>query len=160
MFVQLIALLAIASRAQECEQFSKHWEEAKAIVSKMTLDQKIGQMTQGDIPQIAANHLIDPAKVQEYKLGSLLIGGNFVPGEDNFYYDNWLDLDSFPNATASNWLSLGSNIFLPTEVKDENGETLYELYPLLGTDAVHGNQHIIGTPLFPHNIGLAATHNP
>lgn len=31
---------------------------------------------------------------------------------------------------------------------------------LLGTDAVHGNQHVIGEVLFPHNIGLAATFNP
>lgn len=45
----------------------------------MTLEQKIGQMTQGDIPQIADNHVIDPKKVQSYNLGSLLIGGNFVP---------------------------------------------------------------------------------
>lgn len=117
-------------------------------------------MTQGDIPQIANNHVITPEDVQKYNLGSLLIGGNFVPGKNNAYYDGWLDLASFPNATAENWLTLGSNIFLPTEVKDEDGNTLYEVYPLLGTDAVHGNQHVIGTPLFPHNIGLAATHNP
>lgn len=30
---------------------------------------------------------------------------------------------------------------------------------LLGTDAVHGNQHVLGSILFPHNIGLAASHN-
>ena len=37
---------------------------------------------------------------------------------------------------------------------------LYEIYPFLGSDAVHGNQHTIGEVLFPHNIGLAATHDP
>jgi len=30
----------------------------------------------------------------------------------------------------------------------------------LGTDAVHGDQHTIGTILFPHNIGLSCSHNP
>jgi len=30
---------------------------------------------------------------------------------------------------------------------------------LLGTDAVHNNQHVVGTILFPHNTGLACTHN-
>ena len=30
---------------------------------------------------------------------------------------------------------------------------------MTGTDAVHGNQHILGSILFPHNIGMAATHN-
>lgn len=36
----------------------------------------------------------------------------------------------------------------------------YLISILSGTDAVHGNQHINGIPLFPHNIGLAATKNP
>jgi beta-glucosidase len=31
---------------------------------------------------------------------------------------------------------------------------------LMGTDAVHGNQHVIGSILFPQNIGLAASHDP
>ena len=35
-----------------------------------------------------------------------------------------------------------------------------KIKPLLGTDAVHGNQHVLGSILFPHNIGLAASHNP
>ena len=36
----------------------------------------------------------------------------------------------------------------------------YDIRPILGTDAVHGNQHVSGTILFPHNSGLACTHNP
>lgn len=31
---------------------------------------------------------------------------------------------------------------------------------LLGTDAIHGDQHVVGSIIFPHNIGLGATHNP
>ena len=31
---------------------------------------------------------------------------------------------------------------------------------LLGTDAVHGNQHVLGNKLWPHNLGLANTHDP
>lgn len=34
----------------------------------------------------------------------------------------------------------------------------YYIGILSGTDAVHGNQHVLGTPLFPHNIGLAASN--
>ena len=30
---------------------------------------------------------------------------------------------------------------------------------LLGTDAVHGNQHVIGEVIFPHNSGLSCSHN-
>ena len=46
---------------------------------------------------------------------------------------------------------------MPTKVSTVHGQV--EIYPLLGTDAVHGNQHVVGEVLFPHNIGLAATHD-
>ena len=36
----------------------------------------------------------------------------------------------------------------------------YDIRPFLGTDAVHGNQHVSGTILFPHNVGIACSHNP
>ena len=44
------------------------------------------------------------------------------------------------------------------DVALDGGQTA-KISLLLGTDAVHGNQHVIGLPLFPHNIGLSATHN-
>ena len=43
------------------------------------------------------------------------------------------------------------------DVSTPSGEVNIKL--LLGTDAVHGNQHVLGEILFPHNIGCAATHN-
>ena len=52
-----------------------------------------------------------------------------------------------------NWQDLSDRINRPITVDT------CKIYPLLGTDAVHGNQHVIGQPLFPHNIGLAATHD-
>jgi len=56
-------------------------------------------MLQGDVPQISANNIIDINQVQKYSLGSLLIGGNFVPMEENSFSSDYLDLDSYPNAT-------------------------------------------------------------
>ena len=35
----------------------------------------------------------------------------------------------------------------------------YKVKFLLGTDAVHGDQHTVGNILFPHNIGLSCTRN-
>ena len=29
----------------------------------------------------------------------------------------------------------------------------------LGIDAVHGHSNIVGATLFPHNVGMGATHN-
>jgi beta-glucosidase len=36
----------------------------------------------------------------------------------------------------------------------------YQVKFLLGTDAVHGDQHSVGNVLFPHNIGLSCSKNP
>ena len=65
-----------------------------------------------------------------------------------------MNLDKIPEATNAHWLELATNIFEPTVVDNK-----YEVYPLLGTDSVHGDQHVLDTVLFPHNIGLAATHD-
>ncbi len=62
-----------------------------------------------------------------------------MPDEGLVYYDDYLDLTTFPKATAKNWKDLGDAIFLPTEIKDDQGTVLYRIYPLLGSDAVHGN---------------------
>jgi beta-glucosidase len=64
----------------------------------------------------------------------------------------------YATATMNKWqklsekFSYGLNVTTPTKK--------YSIKPLLGTDAVHGNQHVSGTILFPHNVGLACTHNP
>ena len=56
------------------------------------------------------------------------------------------------------WQKLAAKFDYRITVKTKEGKT-YEIKPLLGTDAVHNNQHISGTILFPHNIGLSCTHN-
>lgn len=68
-------------------------------------------------------------------------------------------VELFHLATTKNWKELAAKFYLPTEVTNEKGDKTY-VYPLLGTDAVHGNQHVVGSVLFPQNINLAATHNP
>jgi beta-glucosidase len=44
-------------------------------------------------------------------------------------------------------------------ITTNEGKT-YEIKMLLGTDAVHNDQHVSGNILFPHNIGLSCAHNP
>src|SRR5579859_1584988 len=48
------------------------------LLSRMTLDEKIGQMAQADSGAVA-----DPADVQKYALGAMLSGGNSKPPENN-----------------------------------------------------------------------------
>ena len=79
--------------------------------------------------------------------------------------------DNYFQATMENWRNVAETSLSHTiDVQTPGGVVKIKL--LLGTDAVHGNQHVIGLHkiyisiiflgeiLFPHNIGLAASHNP
>lgn len=108
-----------------------------AIVAGMTLEQKVGQMTQADIRSIT------PDDVRHYYIGSILNGGGAWPSMNmHASVEDWLKLtDAFYRASMS------------TDMKVK--------VPLLwGTDAVHGHNNVYGATLFPHNIGLGAAHDP
>jgi len=107
--------------------------DAKNLLARMTLDEKIGQMVQVDS---AALH--DRADVKKYFLGSILSGGGSDPADNR--PETWLKFVGDFQAQA-----------LQTRLK----------IPLLyGIDAVHGHNNIDGAVIFPHDIGLGATHNP
>jgi beta-glucosidase len=105
----------------------------ESLLSQMTLDEKIGQMTQVDV-----NALKDNADIQKYFLGSILNGGG--GGPSNNVPQNWLQVVNKYQSWA-----------LKTPLK----------IPLIyGVDAVHGHNNVDGAVIFPHNIGLGATHDP
>jgi beta-glucosidase len=104
------------------------------LLSRMTLDEKIGQMVQADLDCVT-----NLADIQTYGFGSMLSGGDSKPVGAN-EPENWLNT---VNALQS-WA-------LKTRLK----------IPLIyGIDAVHGHNDVIGATLFPHHIGMGATHNP
>jgi beta-glucosidase len=109
-------------------------ERTNDLLSRMTLEEKIGQMTQADHGAISN---IDDVK--NYYLGSILSGGGSDPASGNSAV-NWADLyDSF------------QQVALQTRLK----------IPIIyGIDAVHGHSNVTGAVIFPHNIGLGATRNP
>ncbi|HSY17914.1 MAG TPA: glycoside hydrolase family 3 N-terminal domain-containing protein [Candidatus Acidoferrales bacterium] len=107
--------------------------DADVLLAKMTIDEKIGQMVQVD-----SGALKDKADVQKYFLGSVLSGGGSDPADNR--PESWLNLVSDFQAQA-----------LQTRLK----------IPLLyGIDAVHGHNNILGAVIFPHHVGLGATHDP
>lgn len=62
-------------------------------------------------------------------------------------------------ASAANWKKLTdrlNSIAVSVTTKDNKK---YSVGLLLGTDAVHGDQHSVGNVIFPHNIGLSCSHN-
>jgi beta-glucosidase len=106
--------------------------KAEALLAKMTLDEKIGQMTQVD-----SAALKDKNDVQKYFLGSVLSGGGSDPADNR--PETWLQTVNDIRALA-----------LQTRLK----------IPLLyGIDAVHGHNNILGAVIFPHHIGMGATHD-
>ena len=108
--------------------------QVNALLAKMTLDEKIGQMTQPDQMFLQADSDID-----KYHLGSLLSGGDSDPKEGNSL-EAWTNLvDRYQRAALKTRLSI----------------------PLLyGVDALHGHNNVLGAVIFPHNIGLGCTRNP
>ncbi|MFZ6731104.1 glycoside hydrolase family 3 protein [Undibacterium sp. Ji42W] len=109
-----------------------------AIVKGMTLEQKIGQMTQ---PEIKA---ITPDDVRRYYLGSVLNGGGSWPDRNN------------KHGTAADWVAL-ADIYYEASMATDMAVNVPVVW---GIDAIHGNSNVYGATLFPHNIGLGAAHNP
>jgi beta-glucosidase len=103
------------------------------LLSRMTLEEKVGQMT-----QIDRGFLVSQSDIAKYYLGSLLSGGGSVPKPNT--PEGWEDMyDGFQKIALSTRLGI----------------------PLIyGIDAVHGHNNVYGATIFPHNIGLGATRNP
>ncbi|MBI1772046.1 MAG: glycoside hydrolase family 3 protein, partial [Burkholderiales bacterium] len=114
--------------------------EAKvaAIVAGMTLEQKIGQMTQPEIKSIT------PDDVRRYYLGSVLNGGGSWPDRNN------------KRGTAADWVALADKYYEASMATDMT----VKVPVVWGIDAIHGNSNVYGATMFPHNIGLGAAHNP
>jgi beta-glucosidase len=131
----------------------------------MDIDQKIGQIIQLTFNGITEKGVTDPQEALKYYLGSLLIGGNAAPTPDGnmaslaSYLEEERNKQIYMNASAANWKKLTDkfkDIGVSVTTKD-NKKYLIKL--LMGTDAVHGDQHSVGNVVFPHNIGLSCSHN-
>ena len=108
-----------------------------SILKNMTLEQKVGQMVQGEIKTVT------PADLTKYHLGSILNGGGSFPNDQK-------------NSTMRDWLDLSDEYYLASLDKSQGGAGIPVVW---GTDAVHGHNNVIGATLFPHNIGLGAAND-
>lgn len=120
-------------------------QKAKALLDKMTLEEKVGQMTQVTFALIAkgswgnTDGALDPATLKkaivDYKVGSLLNTGS-----------NALSVDTWRNVI--------------TLIQDETKNTKLKIPVIYGLDAMHGQTYTLNSTLFPHNLALAASRNP
>lgn len=104
----------------------------KDLLSRMTLLEKIGQMT-----QIERSVATAPA-IRDRFIGSVLSGGGSKP---------------FENAKSADWADMIDGL------QKAALETRLGIPIFYGTDAVHGNNNVYGTTIFPHNVGLGATRD-
>ncbi|TYH93652.1 hypothetical protein ES332_A13G268100v1 [Gossypium tomentosum] len=107
-------------------------DRVKDLLSRMTLQEKIGQMTQIE------RSVATPADLKSFSIGSILSAGGSVPFEKALPAD-WADMvDKFQQA------ALESRLGIPL---------------IYGIDAVHGNNSVYGATIFPHNVGVGATRD-
>src|SRR6266545_2849437 len=107
-------------------------DRVAALLSQMTLDEKIGQMTQIE------KNAIDATNAAAFNLGSILSGGGGFPSPNT--PQAWYDM-----VNAYQQAALGTRLGIPI---------------LYGVDAVHGHNNVAGATIFPQNVGMGATNDP
>ncbi|CAL9041301.1 unnamed protein product [Musa banksii] len=105
----------------------------KDLMDRMTLAEKIGQMTQIE-REVASAQVM-----KNYFIGSVLSGGGSVPR---------------PEASVADWVNMVN------EFQKGSLSTRLGIPMIYGIDAVHGHNNVYKATIFPHNIGLGATRDP
>ncbi|MEP6848156.1 MAG: glycoside hydrolase family 3 N-terminal domain-containing protein [Acidobacteriota bacterium] len=114
-----------------------------ALLKQMTLEEKVGQMTQLAIEQVTNGTdqavQIDQAKLEKaiakYGVGSILN----APGQAQTV-DKWREM-------------IG-------KMQEASKKTRLKIPMIYGIDSIHGANYVLGSTLFPQEIGMAATWNP
>ena len=133
--VKLAFLLVPATaNAASPAWLTAHDADIRQLVGKMTLAEKVGQMTQPDLGSIK-----DVDDVKTLCLGSVLSGGGSDPKSGN---------------TLADWSTIYQDCQKRALV------TRLAIPLLYGIDAVHGHSNVLGAVIFPHNIGLGCSRNP
>ncbi|MGE5326402.1 MAG: glycoside hydrolase family 3 N-terminal domain-containing protein, partial [Deltaproteobacteria bacterium] len=126
--------IAANSPAVKMKPLSSFDPQARKLLEQLTLEEKVGQMTQPD-----QMYLKDLDDLEKYHIGSLLSGGDSDPKAGN-YLNSWTEMYDHYQARAA--------------------QTHPRIPILYGVDAVHGHNNVIGATVFPHNVGLGCTRNP
>jgi len=146
--IALLQLLFTAASVNAQSHASARDLDARveALLKRMTLEEKVGQMTQVTLEVVSKPetpygepHQLDPEKLKtaiaKYHVGSIL---NTV---DHAY-------------TVENWNQIIASI------EDEADKTRLKIPVLYGIDSIHGANYVTGAELFPQPLAMAATWDP
>jgi beta-glucosidase len=130
-------------RTSPAPRLRDHSQRIEALLKRMTLEEKVGQMTQLTIGMIASgsdqNLKIDPAKldkaIAKYGVGSIL-----NVSDQAFTIDRWHEV-------------IG-------QIQGAAKKTRLGIPVIYGIDSIHGANYVQNATLFPQEIGMAATFNP
>ena len=109
-------------------------QPVEALLSKMSLAQKIGQMI------LVEQASVSPKDVKEFHLSGVLASVGVSPGQNRM----------------QNWVSAADSFWAASMEEDA---THHAIPALFATDAIHGQSSVFGATVFPHNIGLGAAND-
>jgi beta-glucosidase len=153
MFKKLLLLFYITlSLGCSKQSHDKNFEidhKVEALLAQMTLEEKVGQMTQITLNVISKGTLpydvIEPHEIDEERLQDALVnrhvGSIFNVGHHAFSREHWHEILTHVQHVATT-------------------QTRLKIPVLYGIDAVHGTNYTHDSTFFPQQIGLAATWNP
>jgi len=141
--------LAVSSFVDQAVQAQQNPDQDIVdLISRMSIEQKVGQMTQlnldvisvGEVYNLIEPHSLDEAKLKnaliEKHVGSILnVGGHAYP------LDHWQE-------------------FMKQIQQVATEETSLKIPILYGIDAIHGANYLMEGTLFPQPLAQAATWNP
>ncbi len=142
----ILAVLGMGCSSMESREKKQSEIDGKVqrLVSKMTLEEKVGQMTQITLEQFSKEEkkgtlILDPKKLRDgivgHNLGSILNCGGQA-------------------RTVQNWQEM------ITQMQDlATKETRLGIPIIYGIDTIHGANYVLGATIFPQNIAMAATRN-
>jgi beta-glucosidase len=118
-------------------------DKVEALLKQMTVEEKVGQMTQLTIDMISTGYgpqlKVDPAKLKaalvDHNVGAILnVNGSA------FTVDQWQEIQR--------------------QIQEAAQQTRLKIPIIYGIDSIHGVTYVRGSTLFPQSIGMAATWNP
>ena len=120
-------------------------QKAEAILKQMTLEEKVGQMTQVTFAVIAKGGWADTeGNIDEAALKKAI---------DTYHVGSILNVNAHA-FSVDKWNQVIK------QIQDEANKTRLKIPIIYGLDGMHGQTYTLNSTLFPQNIGIAASRNP